>query len=228
MLTLAEVLKQLDKDYPRNPEFLKKFGPRGIIHSWARDDYDKSVPDARFGPIGKPKIVDTGLPDAKRFETLDTEFNEMAFKFMEKAIDADKSFFVWLNPSRMHVFTITSDEYKEEAREYTSYYDPHAAGMIQHDKDIGEVLDWLEAKGITKNTIVVYTTDNGPEHSTYPYGATTPFHSEKMSTWEEGGRVPFLVRWPGRIEPHTELNGIQTLMDVLRRWPSWPEPITTI
>ncbi|MBJ43809.1 MAG: arylsulfatase, partial [Planctomycetaceae bacterium] len=182
MLTLAEVLKQLDKDYPRNPEFLKKFGPRGIIHSWATDDYDKSVPDARFGPIGKPKIVDTGLPDAKRFETLDTEFNEMAFKFMEKAIDADKPFFVWLNPSRMHVFTITPDEYKEEAREYTSYYDPHAAGMIQHDKDIGEVLDWLEAKGITKNTIVVYTTDNGPEHSTCPYGATTPFHSEKMST----------------------------------------------
>ena len=204
----------LDNDYPRNPEFLKQFGPRGIIHSWATDQYDKSMPDSRFGEIGKQKVIDTGLPDSKRFETLDTEFNDMAFKFMEKAVEKDQPFFVWLNPSRMHVFAITPDEYKEKARKHTSYDDPHGAGMIQHDEDMGKVLDWLDKKGLTKNTIVVYTTDNGAEHSTYPYGGTTPFRSEKMSTWEGGVRVPFLARWPGKLKPGTELNDIQTLMDV--------------
>lgn len=204
----------LDKDYPQSKAFEAKFKPRGIIHSFASTTYDKSVPDERFGEIGKQKVEDTGLPDDKRFETLDTEFNDKAFQFMEKAVKDDKPFFVWLNPTRMHVFTMTPEKYKEEAREYTSYDDPHAAGMLQHDEDMGKVLAKLEQLGIADNTIVVYTTDNGPEHSTYPYGATTPFRSEKMTTWEGGVRVPFLVRWPGHIKPGTELNGIQTLMDV--------------
>lgn len=204
----------LDHDYPRGDKFLKKFGPRGILHSFATDTYDKRIPDPRFGPIGKQTIVDTGVPDKKGFETLDTKFNDMAFKFMDKAVEDDKPFFIWLNPSRMHVFTFVPDEYKEKAREYTSYDDPHAAGMIQHDDDIGKVLDKLEALGIADNTIVVYATDNGPEHSTYPYGGTTPFRSEKMTNWEGGVRVPFMVRWPGKIQPGSELNGIQTLMDV--------------
>ena len=204
----------LDHDYPRGEAFRKKFGPRGIIHSFATDTYDKRIPDPRFGEIGKQRIVDTGVPTKKDFETLDTKFNDMAFKFMDKAVDDDKPFFVWLNPSRMHVFTFVPDDYKEKARQYTSYDDPHGAGMIQHDDDIGKVLDKLESLGIADNTIVVYATDNGPEHSTYPYGGTTPFRSEKMTTWEGGVRVPFLVRWPGKIQPGTELNGIQTLMDV--------------
>ena len=138
----------------------------------------------------------------------------MAFRFMDKAVTDEKPFFVWLNPSRMHVFTFTPDEYKEKARQHTSYDDPHGAGMIQHDEDIGKVLAKLKSLGIADNTIVIYATDNGPEHSTYPYGATTPFRSEKMTTWEGGVRVPFLVRWPGRIKAGTEFNGIQTLMDV--------------
>ena len=204
----------LDNDYPRAEAFHKSFTPRGIIHSFATDAYDKSVPDERFGEIGKQRIVDTGLPDKKRFETLDTEFNEKAFAFMDKAAADKKPFFIWLNPSRMHVFTYVPDEYKEKAREYTSYDDPHGAGMIQHDGDIGTVLAKLDQMGIADNTIVIYTTDNGPEHSTYPYGGTTPFRSEKMSTWEGGVRVPMLIRWPGRIKAGSELNGIQTLMDV--------------
>ena len=204
----------LDNDYPRGEEFQKKFGPRGIIHSFAANDHDDSVPDPRFGEVGKQRVQDTGVPNEERFESIDTEFNERAFKFMKQATENDTPFFVWLNPSRMHVFAFTPDEYKEKAREHTSYDDPHGAGMIQHDEDMGKVLDWLEQEGLTENTIVVYTTDNGAEHSTYPYGGTTPFRSEKMSTWEGGVRVPFMVRWPGHIEPHTELNGVQTLMDV--------------
>ncbi|MGY0575592.1 arylsulfatase [Bradyrhizobium sp. RDM12] len=204
----------LDNDYPRSARFEAKFKPRGIIHSVATDTYDKSIPDERFGEVGKQKIEDTGLPSEKQFETLDTDFNEKAFGFMEKAVAANKPFFVWLNPSRMHVFSFVPEKYKEKAREYTSYDDPHGAGMIQHDEDIGTVLDKLDSLGIADNTIVVYTTDNGPEHSTYPYGGTTPFRSEKMTTWEGGPRVPFFVRWPGQIPAKTEINGIQTLMDV--------------
>lgn len=204
----------LDHDYPTSEEFRQKYLPRGIIHSFASDTYDNSEPDPRFGPIGKQTIEDTGLPTEKDFETLDTKFNDMAFAFMEKAVKDGKPFFVWLNPSRMHVFTFVPEEYKEKAREISSYDDPHTAGMIQLDSDLGTVLKKLEDLGIADNTIVVVTTDNGPEHSTYPYGATTPFRSEKMTTWEGGVRVPAMVRWPGHIKPGTELNGIQTTMDI--------------
>lgn len=205
----------LDNDYPDDPEFRKKFLPRGIIHSFATDTYDDSVPDERFGEIGKQTVEDTGLPkDWAAFETLDADFNEKAFAFMEKAVEADEPFFVWLNPSRMHVFTIPPEEYKEKAKEISSYDDPHTAGAMQLDDEIGEVLAKLDELGVADNTIVLLTTDNGPEHSTYPFGGTTPYRSEKMSTWEGGVRVPAVVRWPGHIPAGEQLNGIQTLMDV--------------
>ena len=100
------------------------------------------------------------------------------------------------------------------ARQHTSYNDLHGAGIIQHDEEIGVVLKQLDDLGLTQNTIVIYSTDNGPEHATYPHGGTTPFRSEKMTTWEGGVRAPMMVRWPGRIQPRTELNGIQAHMDI--------------
>ncbi len=204
----------LDHDYPHNPEFFAKFGPRGILHSFASDQDDSSVPDPRFGKVGTQVIKDTGQVDRERLENLDTEYNEMAFRFMEKAKADDKPFFVWLNAARMHVFNVVPKRYHEKAREFTSYDDPHGAGMIQHDEDTGKVLDKLDELGLAENTIVIYTTDNGPEHSTYPQGGTTPFRSEKMTTWEGGVRVPMLIRWPGKIAPGSEFNGIQAHMDL--------------
>lgn len=204
----------LDNDYPHNPEFFAKFGPRGIMHCFASDQDDPSVPDQRFGKVGKQVITDTGQVTKERLENLDQEYMSHAFKFMEQAKADNKPFFVWLNPARMHVFNVVPKKYHELAREHTSYDDPHGAGMIQHDEDTGLVLNKLDELGLTKNTIVIYTTDNGPEHSTYPEGGTTPFRGEKMTTWEGGVRVPTLIRWPGKIEPGSELNGIQTHMDL--------------
>ena len=204
----------LDNDYPHGDKFFKKYGPRGILHTWATDKDDPSIPDARFGKVGKQLIEDTGQVSPERLNNLDTEYLDVTFKFLEKAKANNKPFFVWLNPARMHVFNYVPKKYHEKARQYTSYDDNHGAGMIQHDEDIGKVLDKLAELGLDQNTIVVYTTDNGPEHSTYPEGGTTPFRGEKMTTWEGGVRVPMLVRWPGRIKPGSEFNGIQAHMDV--------------
>ncbi len=213
---LNEVQENLDNDYPTDPEWLKKHQPRGIVHSFAADTVsDKAPSDPRWGPVGKQRVKDLGLPQSwDDYKTLDATFNQYAFKFMEKSVKENKPFFVWLNPSRMHVFTAVPDEYKEKVKPYTSYDDPHGAGMMQLDDDIGSVLQKLESLGIADKTIVVLTTDNGPEHSTYPYGGTTPFKWEKMTTWEGGVRVPTLIRWPGHIKPGTEINGIQTTMDI--------------
>ena len=202
-----------DEDYPRDPQFKKRFGPRGVLHTWATDTVDETV-DPRFGKVGKQRIEDTGPLTRKRMETVDEEFIGAGLKFMDKARSEDKPFFVWFATSRMHVFTRVPPKYQEKAREFTSYNDLYGAGMLQHDEDVGTILKRLEAMGIADNTIVIYSSDNGVEHSTFPHGGTTPFRSEKMTTWEGGVRVPMMVRWPGRIRPGTELNGIQSHEDV--------------
>ena len=202
-----------DEDYPRDPAFKKKHGPRGVLHTYATDKEDPTV-DPRFGKVGKQTIEDTGPLTRKRMETVDEEFIRASFKFMEKAKAEGKPFFVWIAASRMHTFTHVPKKYQEMAREHTSYNDLHGAGMIQHDEDVGMVLDKLDEMGVADNTIVIYSSDNGPEHVTYPHGATTPFRGEKMTTWEGGVRVPMLVRWPGKIEPRSERNGIQSHEDV--------------
>jgi arylsulfatase len=147
-------------------------------------------------------------------ETVDEELIKAGFKFMDEAQTKKKPFFIWFATTRMHTFTHVPQKYQEKAREFTSYHDLYGAGMIQHDEHVGMILDRLEAMGIADNTIVIYSTDNGVEHSTFPHGGTTPFRSEKMSTWEGGVRVPMMVRWPGKIKPGTELNGIQSHEDV--------------
>jgi arylsulfatase len=199
--------------YPKDAAFRAKYGPRGVLHCLATAT-EQPGDDPRFGKLGKQTCEDTGQLTKKRMETVDSEFIDGAFKFMEKAKADQKPFFVWLATSRMHVFTHAPAEYLARCEELTSRDDVHCAGMLQHDEQIGQVLKKLDDMGIADNTIVIYSTDNGPEHSTWPDGATTPYRSEKMTTFEGAVRVPMLVRWPGHIAPGTDLNGIQSCEDV--------------
>jgi arylsulfatase len=172
--------------YPKDPEFRKKFGPRGVIHSFADG-----------------KIEDTGPLTRKRMETVDEEFETAAVDFIERAVAADKPFFLWLSATRMHVWT----RLKPESRGRTGI-GLYPDGMVEHDDAVGRLLDKLEELDIADNTIVIYSTDNGAETFTWPDGGVTPFHGEKGTTWEGGFRVPQLVRWPGVIEPGTVYNDI--------------------
>jgi arylsulfatase A-like enzyme len=199
--------------YPTDPGFKQRYGPRGVVHCWATANDDPTV-DPRFGKMGKQRCEDTGQLTRKRMERVDEEFLQAGFKFMDKSVADKKPFFVWFATTRMHVFTHTPPEYAERCKQYTSGDDPHCAGMIQHDENVGEILKKLDDLGVANNTIVIYSTDNGPEHSTYPYGSTTPYRSEKLTGWEGSVRLPMLVRWPGHIAPGTDLNGFCSHEDV--------------
>ncbi|CAH1602610.1 Arylsulfatase [Vibrio jasicida] len=172
--------------YPKDPEFRKKFGPRGVL---------KSTADG--------KIEDTGPLTRKRMENVDREFIEASLAFMEKAVKEDKPFFIWHNSTRMHVWTHLSDEYKGK-----SGYGLYADGMMDLDDQVGVMLKKLDELGVADNTIVIFSTDNGAEKFTWPDGGTTPFKGEKGTTWEGGFRVPMMVRWPGQIKPGTVINDI--------------------
>ena len=172
--------------YPKDPEFHKKFGPRGVLHSRADG-----------------KIEDTGPLTRKRMETADSEFLAASLKFIDKAHKDGKPFFVWHNATRMHVWTHLSKEWQGKTG-----HGLYADGMAQHDHDVGKLLDKLDELGIADNTIVVYSTDNGAEKFTWPDGGTIPFRGEKGTTWEGGFRVPAMVRWPGTVEPGTIINDI--------------------
>lgn len=179
------------KKYSGNLEdYEKKFGTRGVVHAFASDKND-ATKDPRFGRVGKQTIVDTGPLTQERMKMFDEgEVIPKAKAFMEKAKADDKPFFVWLNTSRMHLYTRLDDKWRYAAEKYTSEADYHGSGMLQHDHDIGLVLELLKESGLDENTIVWYSTDNGPEHSSWPHGATTPFRGEKMTTYEGGVRVP--------------------------------------
>jgi len=172
--------------YPKDPSFHERFGPRGVLHSYA---------DGR--------IEDTGPLTRKRMETADGEFLAASVNFIERAVAAKKPFFVWHNATRMHVWTHLSPEWDGKTG-----YGLYADGMAQHDHDIGVLLDKLDELGIADNTIVVYSTDNGAEVFTWPDGGTIPFRGEKGTTWEGGFRVPAAVRWPGLVKPGTVVNDI--------------------
>ena len=172
--------------YPTDPEFRKRFGPRGVLHSYA---------DGR--------VEDTGPLTSERMETVDDEFLAASLDFMERAVADEKPFFIWHNSTRMHVWTHLPDDYEGK-----SGYGLYADGMMQLDDDVGELLAKLEELGVADNTIVIFSTDNGAEKFTWPDGGTTPFRGEKGTTWEGGFRVPQMVRWPGTVEPGTVLNGI--------------------
>jgi arylsulfatase len=190
-----------EKDFPN---FRKKSGPRGVLHSWATDKDDPTV-EERWGRVGKQKIEDTGALTTKRMETCDDEFAAAAKDFIKRQNDAETPFFVWLNFTHMHMFTHTKpSSLRQSGRWQSPYHDT----MIDHDKNVGELLDYLDELGLTENTLVMYSTDNGPHRNSWPDGATTPFRSEKDTNWEGAFRIPMLVRWPGKIKAGSISNEI--------------------
>jgi len=207
-----------DPNYP--PEMKDKVGPRNIVHSWATDKDDKTV-QPRWGKVGKQKIVDEGpLPPHPtkgikyNMETVDDHILKFSTDFMEKAQKDGKPFFVWLNPTRMHVFTHLSPKY-QALRTPENGWSMQEAGMAQFDDVIGSVMKKLDDMGVADNTIIVITTDNGTEVFTWPDGGTTPFKGSKGMSTEGGFRVPAVVRWPGKVKPNQVINGVMSLMDWL-------------
>ncbi|MDR2916779.1 MAG: arylsulfatase [Tannerella sp.] len=196
-------------DYPKDPAYRAKFGPRGVLDCKASDKDDPTV-DPRFGRIGKQTVKDTGPLTKKRMETIDDETSARAIDFIKRQANDGKPFFCWFNSTRMHLRTHVRDSHRGKYQYGDSEY---IDGMIEHDATIGEILKTLDDLGITENTIVVYTTDNGPHMNTWPDGAMTPFRSEKNTNWEGAFRVPCLVRWPGHIEPGTVTNEIMSHND---------------
>jgi arylsulfatase len=199
-------------------EEFKTHGPRNVLHSWATDTDDTTV-DPRWGKVGKQKIEDKGpLPPHPtegielNMETVDDVILEHAVNFIDKAKKDDKPFFVWLNPTRMHVFTYLSPKY-EALMTAENKWTMQEAGMAQFDDVIGSVMNKLEAIGEADNTIVIVTTDNGTETFTWPDGGTTPFKGEKGMGTEGGFRVPAVIRWPGKVKPNQVINGVMSGMD---------------
>jgi arylsulfatase A-like enzyme len=187
-------------DYPKNPAFKARFGPRGVLHCFATDADDTTV-DPRFGAMGKQRCEDTGPLTRKRMETVDEEVTAGAINFMDRAVKEEKPFFVWWNSSRMHVFT----HLKKESQGKTGF-GVYADGMVEHDAQVGELLAELKKLGVESNTIVMYSTDNGAEFFNWPDGGSTRYRGEKNTQWEGGYRVPTLIRWPGVIKPGVIVN----------------------
>ena len=184
-------------DYPKDPEFKKKFGPRGVLHTWANPD-------------GTQKIENTGPLTTKRMETVDEEFLDASLKFIDKANSDGKPFFCWWNSTRMHVWT----HLKKESEGVTGL-GLYPDGMVEHDGHVGKLLEKLDELGIADNTIVMYSTDNGAECLSWPDGGATPFRGEKDTNWEGGWRVPCAIRWPGVIKAGTVSNEIFSHTDML-------------
>jgi len=201
------------KEWSNDPGFNERYKPRGVLDCVATDVDDETV-DSRFGKVGKQRIKDTGPLDPKRMETVDDEFLERQLAFMDKSNKEGKPFFTWYNPSRMHIYTHLRPEYKDLATQYSSEFDIYGGGMIELDMEVGKILDKLDQLGIAKNTIVIFTSDNGAMADWYPDGGTTPFRGEKATTWEGGVRVPMLVRWPDKISAGKISNGIQDHTDI--------------
>jgi arylsulfatase len=181
-----------EKDFPG---FRNKYGPRGVIHSWATDK-DDATDQPRWGRVGKQRIEDTGPLTRKRMETCDDDFVAAAKDFIKRQHASGAPFFCWVNTTHMHAITHTKPKSVGQAGRWQS---PYHDTMVDHDKNVGELLDLVDELGIADNTIVMYSTDNGPHMNTWPDGAMTPFRNEKNSNWEGAFRVPLLLRWPARI-----------------------------
>jgi arylsulfatase len=186
-----------NEDYPKDPEFRKEFGPRGVIHSWAQPD-------------GTQKIEDTGPLTKKRMETVDDETSDRAIAFIREQQKAGIPWFVWWSGTRMHFRT-----HVKKSLRGISGQDEYSDGMVEHDMHVGKFLKLLDELGIADETLVFYSTDNGPHANTWPDGATTPFRGEKNTNWEGGWRVPAMVRWPGKIKAGQVTNEIMHHMDWL-------------
>jgi arylsulfatase len=201
-----------DPCHPNYPQdLLNKVGPRNMVHSYASDKDDATV-DPRWGKVGKQKVEDAGQLCPKRMETVDDEILAASLKFVDKAKTDGKPFFLWLNPTRMHIVTHLSEKY-EKMRNSQNGWSIHEAGMAQIDDIVGDVMKKLKDLGVDDNTIVVFTTDNGTETFTWPDGGNTPFRGQKGTIFEGGFRVPMMVRWPGHVPAGKVENGVIALLD---------------
>src|SRR6476620_11094458 len=189
-------------DYPKDPAFRQKYGPRGVLHCFATDR-DDPTDDPRFGKVGKQRIEDTGPLTKKRMETIDDDIASRSADYIRKQSQAGKPSFVWVNFTHMHLRTHVKPESRGQSGRWQSEY-PDV--MIDHGKNVGTVLKALDDAGIAGNTFVMYSTDNGPNMFSWPDGAMTSFRNEKNTNWEGGFRVPCVVRWPGKIKPGSVSN----------------------
>jgi arylsulfatase len=201
-----------DPAHPNYPkDLLDKVGPRNMVHSWATTKDDPTVMP-RWGKIGKQKIEDAGTLYPERMKTVDDEIRDKAISFIDKAKADGKPFFLWLNPTRMHIVTHLSDKY-EALRNAQNGWSEHEAGMAQLDDDVGLVMQKLKEMGVDDNTIVIFTTDNGTENFTWPDGGQTPFAMGKGTVMEGGFRAPAIIRWPGKVPAGKVENGIFSGLD---------------
>jgi arylsulfatase A-like enzyme len=198
------------RTYPRDPAFRQALGPRGVLRCKA-SDRDDPTEQPRWGKVGRQTIEDTGALTKKRMETVDDETSAAAIDFIQRQARANTPFFCWFNSTRMHFRTHVREAHRDKPglTSRTEYAD----GMIEHDAVIGTILKAVDDLGIGNDTIVIYTTDNGPHQNSWPDAGTTPFRSEKNTNWEGAFRVPCLIRWPGRIQPGSVSNDIVSALD---------------
>src|SRR5947208_65918 len=197
------------RNYPK--DLIATVGPRNTLHSGATET-DDATEMPRWGKIGKQKIEDAGTLYPKRMETVDDEIRDNAFKFLDKAKADGKPFFLWLNPTRMHVVTHLSEKY-QALRTPENGWSIQEAGMAQLDDIVGSVMKYLKDNGLEDDTIIVFSTDNGAENFTWPDGGQTPFAGGKGTALEGGFRVPCILRWPGKVPAGKTENGIVSGLD---------------
>ena len=198
-----------NSDYPKDPRFRAKFGPRGVLRCKASDKDDPTV-DPSYGRVGKQTIENTGPLDVKRMETVDEEFLAAAMDFIDRQHKANVPWFCYFNTTRMHIWT-----HLKAASKGKTGLGVYPDGMIELDGYVGQLLKKLDDLGVTDNTIVLFTTDNGAEVMSWPDGGSTPFRGEKATNWEGGYRVPMVIRWPGVIKPGTVYNDIFAHYDLI-------------
>ena len=213
-LNAEEEPEELDYPGQKNPEYLKKFGPRGVLHAWATDK-DDPTDDPKFGRMGKQRVENTGMLTRERMKTFDHEVLQHTLKWLDGAGKSGKPFFCWFNTTAIHIWSHPQKQYVQKAvDEGRAEEDVVRAKMLEHDEHVGALLQKLKDMGVADNTIVIYTTDNGNELLMWPDGGYAPFRGEKGTTWEGGLRVPCLAKWPGHIKPGSVSNTPQCHEDL--------------